>query len=399
MTQDNKKNQPARFNKLFSFFKKKKATAVKGETSEQPKATERKDEPVKEKAETAPDKSSKPAVLSEGKEPADSGASSESPASASSAKAPSDDSPKPASSAKAPSDAKPASSADQKTAQESAQPDKEPSAPPTKLEDRKEGQEGLDQGGWVKIKETAKSSPPQKSVRPEPAKEEKFMDPPTGSAQLEGLFAFKMSMTTFYDEQGQAVPVTALKYKPCRVTQVKTKEKDSYSAVQVAFVPQKNKRCVRPLVRHLKAGGFHEGARFTRELRQTLPSDIKPGQEVSIESLKKGDLIKISALSKGRGFAGVMKRWGFAGGKASHGSKIHRGAGSIGQCAEPGRVMPGRKMPGQYGFKKVSRLKVPVVDVLPEENMIFVKGPVPGARNTLVAIKKMSSSSRVSVSA
>ena len=224
-------------------------------------------------------------------------------------------------------------------------------------------------------------------------KDADLLTEPLGRVKLEGLFAFKLSMTSFYDEKGRLVPVTALKYKPCRVTQVKTKEKDSYSAVQLAFVPQKNKRCPKPLVSHLRAGGFLEGARFVREIRQNPPKDIKPGQEVAIESLKKGDMLKISALSKGRGFAGVMKRWGFAGGKASHGSKSHRRIGSIGQHTQPGRVMPGRKMPGQCGFKKVSRLKVPVVDVLPEENMIFVKGPVPGARNTLVALKKMPSHS------
>ncbi len=209
------------------------------------------------------------------------------------------------------------------------------------------------------------------------------------SINLDGLFAFKMSMTTFYNDKGENVPVTALKYEPSYISQIKTQEKESYQAVQVAFKAQKNKRCSKSLIGHLTPAGFKEGARFVREIRQNLPENIKIGQDISIESLKKGDLVKISSLSKGKGFSGVMKKWNFRGGKASHGSKSHRRTGSIGQHTEPARVMPGRKMPGQYGFKQVSRLKVPVVDVLPEEGIIFVKGPVPGARNTLVSLRKM----------
>lgn len=209
------------------------------------------------------------------------------------------------------------------------------------------------------------------------------------SIQLEGLFAFKMSMSHFYDEKGASIPVTALRYEPCFVSQIKTQEKESYSAIQLAFQAQKNKRCSKALSQHLKASGFKEGARFVKEIRQKIPENIKVGQKLSIESLKKGDLVKLSSLSKGRGFSGVMKRWNFAGGKASHGSKSHRRTGSIGQHTEPARVFPGRKMPGQYGFKRQSRLKVPVVDVLPEEGIIFVKGAVPGSRNTLVSIRKM----------
>ena len=209
------------------------------------------------------------------------------------------------------------------------------------------------------------------------------------SLKLNGLFAFKMSMSTFYNDKGESIPVTALKYEPCFVSQIKTEEKESYSAVQVAFKAQKNKRCSKALIKHLAPAGFKEGARFVKEVRQALPEGIKLGQELSIKSVQKGDLVKISSLSKGRGFTGAMKRWNFAGGKASHGSKTHRRTGSIGQHTEPARVFPGRKMPGRYGFQKVSRSKVPVVDVLTEEGIIFVKGSVPGARNTLVSIQKI----------
>ena len=207
--------------------------------------------------------------------------------------------------------------------------------------------------------------------------------------KLNGLYAFKMSMTRFYNEKGESLPVTALKYEPSFVSQIKTKEKDSYSAVQIAFKAQKNKRCTRPIIQHLKKAGFKEGARFIKEIKQDLIDNVQIGDELSIQSLEKGDLVKISSVSKGKGFTGVMKRWNFAGGWASHGSKAHRRTGSIGQCTQPGRVFPGRKMPGRHGFQKVSRLKVPVVEVLPDENIIFVKGAVPGARNTLVNLQKV----------
>ncbi len=210
----------------------------------------------------------------------------------------------------------------------------------------------------------------------------------SNSIKLDGLFAFKVSMTAFYDEKGGRVPVTALQYKPWKVSQIKTKEKEGYSAIQVACHPQKNKRCSKALIKHLTPAGFKEGARYIREIRQEIPEGVKIGQEISIESLKKGDRVNLTSRTKGLGFTGVMKRWNFAGGVASHGSKSHRRIGSIGQHTEPARVMAGRKMPGHCGFQKESRF-VKVVDVLSEEGMIFVKGPVPGARNTLVALQKM----------
>ena len=119
-----------------------------------------------------------------------------------------------------------------------------------------------------------------------------------------------------------------------------------------------------------------------------MPENIQVGQELSIQSLSKGDFVKVSSLSKGRGFSGVMKRWGFRGGKASHGAKTHRKPGAIGQHTEPSKVFAGKKMPGHYGFQKVSIKSAEVLDILSKENLIFVKGPVPGSRNTLVTLKK-----------
>ena len=230
----------------------------------------------------------------------------------------------------------------------------------------------------------------EKSVKTEVKEEtEKSKGPSRPQVKLKGLFAFKVEMTSFY-EDGKSVPVTALYYEPWRVSQIKTRDKEGYSAVQLACRPQKNGRCSKPLTKHLTAAGFKEGARYIREFRQQeLPKDIQVGHELSIQSLSKGDVVKLSSRSKGRGFSGVMKRWGFSGGKASHGAKAHRKAGSIGQHTEPSRVFAGKKMPGHYGFQNMSLKKVEVVDVLPKENLIFVKGPVPGSRNTLVTLKKM----------
>jgi len=237
--------------------------------------------------------------------------------------------------------------------------------------------------------ETKTASEDKSSKTETPQEQSQKEETKKPSLKLNGLYAFKISMTRFYNDKGVSLPVTALKYEPSYVSQIKTKEKDSYSAIQIAFKAQKNKRCSKPVIQNLKKAGFKEGARFIKEIRQDLPENVKVGDELSIESLEKGDLLKISAVSKGKGFTGVMKRWNFAGGRASHGSKSHRRTGSIGQCTQPGRVFPGRKMPGRHGFKKVSRLKVPVVEVLPEEGLIFVKGAVPGARNTLVSLQKM----------
>lgn len=223
---------------------------------------------------------------------------------------------------------------------------------------------------------------------PKKALPTKPKQPPRPQIKLSGLLAFKMEMSCFY-EDGKALPVTALYYVPWRVSQIKTLKKDGYTAIQLASQPQKNKRSSKPLKGHLQPAGFKEGARFIKEIRQrNLPENIQVGHELSIESLKKGDFVKIFSQSKGRGFSGVIKRWGFHGGKASHGAKTHRKPGSIGQHAEPSRVFAGRKMPGHYGFKKVCLKKVSIVDVLPEQNMIFVKGSVPGSRHTLVTLKK-----------
>ena len=242
--------------------------------------------------------------------------------------------------------------------------------------------------------ETAATSAEKPQTTAKPPADSQATKPPRPSLpparELPGLFAFKMESVSLYDEKGKRIAATALHYEPWRVSQIKTKEKDGYSAVQLACRPQKNGRCGKALAGHLSPAGFKEGALQVREIRlnKDAPEDIQPGCELSLESLSKGDKVRISGLSKGRGFSGVMKRWGFRGGKASHGAKTHRKTGAVGQHTEPSRVFPGRKMPGRFGYKKVSIRNVQVVDVLPEERLIFVKGAVPGARRSLIALTK-----------
>ncbi|WII73252.1 50S ribosomal protein L3 [Bdellovibrio sp. 22V] len=204
--------------------------------------------------------------------------------------------------------------------------------------------------------------------------------------KLNGLFAFKEGMATIYNEQGEAVPVTVLRYEPWFVAQIKTNEVDGYEALQLACKPKKAKNSNKAEKGHLNKAGFENGAQFVKELRQALPEGASVGAQISIDSLVKGDFVKITSKSKGKGFAGSMKRWNFAGGPAAHGSKFHRRPGSSGNRTWPGRVMPGKKFPGHLGAETVTVRNVEIVQVLADENVLMVKGPVPGARNTLVKL-------------
>jgi len=209
-----------------------------------------------------------------------------------------------------------------------------------------------------------------------------------GEIKLSGLFAFKEGMATVYNDQGEFVPVTVLRYEPWVISQIKTNDKDGYSALQLACGSKKSKNTNGAEKGHFEKSGFENGAQFVKELRTEIPSDAKLGVRVSIESVKKGDYVKITGRSKGHGFTGVMKRWNFAGGPGAHGSKFHRRPGSSGNRTWPGRVMPGKKFPGHYGDETVTVKSVLIVDVIPQEGVVMVKGPVPGARNSLVKLVK-----------
>jgi len=201
-----------------------------------------------------------------------------------------------------------------------------------------------------------------------------------------GLLGKKIGMTRVYSEQGQAIPVTVIEAGPCVVLQKKTEAKDGYNAIQVGFGPKKESRLTKPAAGHFKAagkGGFYH----IKEFRVADPEAYEMGQEIQLAELFKiGDEVHISGTSKGRGFQGVIKRHGFKGGRKTHGSMFHRRPGSIGCSAWPSRVIKGKKMPGRMGSDLITKKNLTVIDVRADENIMLVKGCVPGAKEGLLQI-------------
>ncbi len=189
-----------------------------------------------------------------------------------------------------------------------------------------------------------------------------------------------------WDEEGRAVGVTALEIGPCVVLQVKTEAKEGYNAIQLGFGSKKEQRMTKPAIGHARAagkGGFYH----IREFRVDDPTQYEVGQVLNIEDLFKiGDLIDITGTSKGKGFQGVVKRHNFKGGKATHGSMFHRAPGAIGCSAWPSRVIKGKRLPGHMGSRTVTKKNLIVIDIRPEDNVMVVKGNVPGARQGLLKI-------------
>ena len=201
-----------------------------------------------------------------------------------------------------------------------------------------------------------------------------------------GILGKKVGMTRMYSELGESTPVTVIEAGPCKILQVKSETKDGYNAIQVGFSQKKASRINKPLTGHFHKAGS-DGFYHVREFRVPDSDAFKAGDEVNIDSLFKiGDIVDVQGLSKGRGFQGVMKRHGFKGGGASHGSNFHRAPGSIGCSAWPSRVVKGKKMPGRMGNETVIKKSVKVIDIRPEENIIILKGPVPGSKNGLLKI-------------
>ena len=205
--------------------------------------------------------------------------------------------------------------------------------------------------------------------------------------KLDGLFAFKVGMSTIYSDDGNAIPVTVLKYEPWFVSQIKTAQNDGYNAIQLSCGAKKTKNSNQAEAGHFKKSGLDSSAAiYVKEVRLEQVQDIKLGSKVDIASLSKGDLVKVTGKSKGKGFAGSVKRWNFAGGPASHGSNFHRRPGSSGNRTWPGRVMPGKKFPGQLGSETVTVKNLEIVEINTDLNVLLVKGAVPGARNSLVKL-------------
>jgi len=199
---------------------------------------------------------------------------------------------------------------------------------------------------------------------------------------MKELLGKKIGMTQVFDEAGNMVPVTVIEAGPCVVTQVKTVENDGYSAVQVGF--DKAKKIGKPLTGHLK----ELNARYLRELRVDKPEEYKIGQEIKAGIFKPGEMISVSGLSIGKGFAGTVKRFHHHRGPMTHGSKSHRLPGSIGAGTTPGRVFKGRGMPGRMGGGRATVKGLRVVNVDADRNIIMIAGTVPGKKGNLVEIRK-----------
>jgi large subunit ribosomal protein L3 len=205
---------------------------------------------------------------------------------------------------------------------------------------------------------------------------------------IKGILGKKLGMTQVFAADGRCIPVTVVEAGPCVVLQKKTVATDGYNALQLGFGTKKTHLVNKPEMGHFKKVG--KGA-FThlRELRAESVDSYNVGDELTCDSIfAAGDIIDVTGTSKGKGFQGVIKRWNFAGGRATHGSMFHRAPGSIGASAWPSRVFKGKKMAGQMGNERVTVQSLQVVEVRPEENLILVKGAVPGAKNSLVIIRK-----------
>ena len=197
----------------------------------------------------------------------------------------------------------------------------------------------------------------------------------------------KVGMTQVWDDQNRIVPVTVVRVAPLRVVQIKTAERDGYNALQVTYGQTKARKLNKPDAGHFAKAGVEPGKRLV-ELRLDDVTGYEVGQEIKADVLAAGDRIDVTAVSKGKGFAGPMKRHNFAGQRASHGAhRVHRAPGSIGACATPARVFKGKKMAGRMGAERVTTQNLEVVQADAERDLILVKGAVPGPRGGMVIVR------------
>lgn len=203
---------------------------------------------------------------------------------------------------------------------------------------------------------------------------------------IKGLIGKKIGMTQIFTDDGRRVPVTVVEAGPCVVLQKKTVDKDGYNAIQVGFGEREAAKANRAVVGHCKAadkGVF----KHLRELRLDNVDQFNVGDEIKAELFAVGDLIDVTGTSIGKGYQGVMKRWGFKGGRSTHGSRFHRAPGSIGCSATPSRVFKNKKMPGQMGNERVTVQRLQVARVDSADNLLLIKGAIPGAANGIVVIR------------
>lgn len=241
---------------------------------------------------------------------------------------------------------------------------------------------------------------PEEAGEAEEAEEASLEEPEEPEAEegplaAPGILGRKLGMTQIFSAEGDRLPVTVIEAGPCVVVQVKTKERDGYDALQLGFGSVRAKRINKPRAGHFASRGV-EPTRVLREVRldEALP-EAAPGKVVTCESFEMGELVDVTGVSKGRGFTGVMKRHNFAGAPGSHGTHEHfRHGGAIGAAATPSRVFKGKKMPGQMGNARVTVQNLKVVRVVPQQNLIMLRGAVPGPNGAHVLVRKSLKASR-----
>jgi large subunit ribosomal protein L3 len=204
---------------------------------------------------------------------------------------------------------------------------------------------------------------------------------------MKGIIGKKLGMTQIFLEDGTRVPVTVIQAGPCYVVQKKTADNDGYSAVQVGFESVAAANVNKPYLGHCTKSG-HGVFRHLREFKNAQVESMNVGDEITVNEFAVDDVIDVTGTSIGKGFQGVIKRWNFKGGRASHGSRFHRAPGSIGASATPSHVFKNKKMPGQMGNAKVTVQRLKIVRVDSSDNLILIKGAVPGHKNSIVTIKK-----------
>jgi large subunit ribosomal protein L3 len=203
-----------------------------------------------------------------------------------------------------------------------------------------------------------------------------------------GILGTKLGMTQIFDESGLAIPVTIIKAGPCKITQLKTPEKDGYTSIQIGYSEIKSNLLTKPELGHLQKAGSPP-LKYLKEYRVNSIDDMAIGASISVELFNAGDNVSISGKTIGKGFSGTVKRHNFTRGPMTHGSKNHREPGSIGMGTTPGRVYPGKKMAGRLGHKQTTIKNLQVVLINPENNLMVVKGAVPGKIGNIISIKKI----------
>lgn len=204
---------------------------------------------------------------------------------------------------------------------------------------------------------------------------------------MSGLLGKKIGMTNVFASDGQLVPVTVLQVGPCVVTQIKTEATDGYTALQLGFDEKPVERLNKPIAGHLKKTSDN-GFRVLREFREESVDDIEAGATIGVDMFSIGDKVTVTGISKGRGFQGTIKRHGFSRGPETHGNRNHRKPGSIGNSAWPAKVIKGKKLPGHTGVDKVTVKNLTIVDIKPDDNLILIKGAVPGFKTGVVEVRK-----------